>query len=187
MKVTRVQAAASRERILDAAARLLRERGPDGVGVAEIMEGAGLTHGGFYGHFASKEDLMAQACRRALEASAEKWEAIAEAAGPRALAAIAHHYVSTRHRDNCANGCVVAAVGVEASRQDPGVRREVAAGIEAQIEILSRVVPGRAGPAKRRKVLASYAAMVGAVVLARAVDDPRISKDILDAVAQALE
>lgn len=186
MRVTREEAAASRERILEEASRLIRSRGLDGVGVAEVMKGAGLTHGGFYGHFASKQDLVAQACRRALESSSRRWQRIAAESGPRALSAIARSYLSTRHRDDPATGCVIAALASEISRQDATVRRELASGIESQIEMLARVTPGRASAAKRRKVLASYAAMVGAMVLARAVDDPHLSKEILDATAEAV-
>src|SRR2546423_7124313 len=88
MKVTRQQAAENRERILDAASKLFRERGLDGIGVADLMKGAGLTHGGFYGHFSSKEELMAQACTRALEASVDKWRS-------RGLREIVQSYLSS--------------------------------------------------------------------------------------------
>jgi TetR/AcrR family transcriptional repressor of nem operon len=186
VKVTREQAAASRERILDAAAKLFRERGLDGVGVADIMKSAGLTHGGFYGHFASKDDLMAEACRRALDASIGKWERLAGEGGCDALSTIANSYLSTRHRDNPASGCTVAALAGEVPRQCKDVRRALAAGIEAQIEILARVTPGRTRKDKRSKALASYAAMVGAMVLARAVEDPRLSREILDAATAGM-
>ena len=82
MRVSREQAAESRERILDVASKLFREHGLDGIGVADLMKNAGLTHGGFYGHFSSKEELMAQACARALENSVEKWEKLCEGGRP---------------------------------------------------------------------------------------------------------
>ena len=187
MRVTRERAAASRERILDAAARLFRSRGLDGIGVADIMKGAGLTHGGFYGHFESKEELMELACRRALGTSVEKWGRVAAEAGARTVAEIARSYLSTRHRDNPATGCAVAALAADASRQGPAVRKALSAGIESQVQVLARAAPGRAGKAARRRALAAYAAMVGAMVLARAIDDPKRSKEMLDAVAATLE
>src|SRR5262245_24790993 len=109
MKVTREQAAENRERIVNTAARLFRERGFDGVGVADIMKGAGLTHGGFYGHFASKDDLAAEACARALEKSAMKWSAILDTdANP--LDTIVASYLSEAHRDRPGSGCAIAAL-----------------------------------------------------------------------------
>src|SRR3982074_352699 len=99
MKVSREQAAKNRERILDVAAQLFRERGFDGVGVADLMKAAGLTHGGFYGHFASKEDLMGQACSRALAGSLDRWSRLAEGETKGRLSAIATAYLSAAHRD----------------------------------------------------------------------------------------
>ena len=125
MKVSREQAAKNRERILDAAAQLFRERGFEGIGVADLMNAAGLTHGGFYGHFSSKEDLIAQACARALERSHEKWTKRAQRAPDEALSSIARDYLSTRHRDDPGTGCFLAALGSEAARHGPGVRRTV--------------------------------------------------------------
>jgi TetR/AcrR family transcriptional repressor of nem operon len=186
MRVTRVEAAASRERVLDAAARLFRERGLDGVGVADIMKSAGLTHGGFYGHFDSKEDLMAQACLRAFDSSAERWRKAAARSGARALPGIVKSYLSTRHRDAPGAGCAVATLATDAVRQGPQVRRALTQGVLAQVETLARLVPGRTSASRRRKALAAYAAMVGAMVLARAVDDPKLSEEILAAAAASI-
>lgn len=182
MKVSKEQAAASRERILDAGTRLFRERGFDGIGVADLMQEAGLTHGGFYGHFASKEELMARACERALGKSAAKWEALCTRDGDRALAALADSYLSTRHRDNPGAGCIVTSVGGEATRHGPAVRRAFTDGVRSLLDVLARVVPGRTRAARRDKALATFAGMVGAIVLARAVDDTDLSADILRAV-----
>jgi len=96
MKVSREQAALNRERIVDVAARLFREKGYDGIGVADLMKNAGLTHGGFYGHFASKEDLMVEACQHALEKSLDGWRAKIASHPQRALPAIVDSYLSTR-------------------------------------------------------------------------------------------
>jgi TetR/AcrR family transcriptional repressor of nem operon len=187
MKVSREQAAASRERILDAGTRLFRERGFDGIGVADLMREAGLTHGGFYGHFASKEELMAKACERALAKSAAKWEALLARGGREALAAMADSYLSTRHRDNPGAGCIVAAVGEEAARHGPPVRRAFTQGVRSLLDILARALPGKSRAARRDQALATFASMVGAIVLARAVDDPDLSAQILRAVRNSID
>src|SRR5271170_4176558 len=106
MKVSRAQAAENRERILDVATRLFRERGIDGIGVADLMQAAGLTHGGFYGHFKSKDDLAVQACRRAFARSAESWASVVENTSGDPLASICRQYVSERHRDAPGRGCL---------------------------------------------------------------------------------
>ena len=182
MKVSREQAAKNRERILDVAAQLFRERGFEGIGVADLMKAAGLTHGGFYGHFSSKEDLMAQACARVIERSQETWGKRAEAAPDDPLSSIAGNYLSTRHRDDPGTGCVVAALGSEAARHGPAVRRAVTGGLRSSFELLARLVPGRSAEARRRKAISAYASWVGALIMARAVDDRALSKEILNAV-----
>ena len=187
MKVSREQAAASRERILDAATRRFRERGFDGIGVADLMGEAGLTHGGFYGHFASKEELMAKACERTLAKSAARWEALQVRDGRDALAAMADSYLSTRHRDNPGAGCIVAAAGEEAARHGPLVRRAFTQGVKSLLDILARVMPGGTRAARREKASAAFASMVGAIVLARAVDDPELSLQILRAVRRSID
>ena len=125
MKVSREQAAQNRERILDAAAQLFRERGFDGIGVADLMKEAGLTHGGFYGHFSSKDDLIAQASARELTRSLAHWSKVGERASGDRLSAIAALYLTSTHRDNPGAGCVLAALGPDVSRQGPAVRRAV--------------------------------------------------------------
>ena len=125
MKVSREQAAQNRERIVEAAAQLFRERGFDGIGVADLMKEAGLTHGGFYGHFSSKEDLIAEASARALTRSLALWSKVAERAPGDPLSAIAGVYLTSRHRDDPGTGCLLAALGPDVSRQGPAVRRAV--------------------------------------------------------------
>ncbi|WP_422844633.1 TetR/AcrR family transcriptional regulator [Acidovorax sp. M2(2025)] len=189
MKVSKEQMAENRERILDAAAQLFREKGFDGIGVADLMKSAGLTHGGFYGHFASKDELMAQASARALQRLQAAWSAIAREAaahGQEPLAAIEAAYLSPRHRDAPGQGCLLAALGSDTARQGPAVRRAVTEGVRAQVDGLAGLVPGRTKAAKRQRALADYASLVGAMVLARAVDDPALSDEILHAAAAAL-
>ena len=186
MKVSREQAAQNRERIVEVAGKLFRERGFDGIGVADIMKSAGLTHGGFYGHFGSKDDLAAEACASALDTSLRKWEAEI-GRNPEALDAILRSYLSTRHRDHAGEGCVIAALASDAARQNKPVRRAVTDGIRALTDRLASLMPGSSKAAKRRKALASFAAMVGAVSMARAVDDAKLSEEILQAVSASLD
>lgn len=186
MKVSREQAAENRERIVQVAAKLFRERGFDGIGVADLMGAAGLTHGGFYGHFASKEDLAAEACGCALDGSVEEWSAEIETTPDSAFSKILNSYLSEAHRDGPGSGCLVAALGSDLGRQAPPIRRVATEGIQALVGQLMRLVPGKSKAARRRKALSDFAAMVGAVTIARAVDDPKLSNDVLDAVASLL-
>jgi len=184
MRVSREQASENRERVLDVAAKLFRERGFSGVGVAELMKEAGLTHGGFYGQFESKEDLMAQASARASEGLLEWWRASA-ARSPDPLSALVASYVSVSHRDEPGGGCIVSALGAEAAREGPKVRRVVADAAKSLLETLAEVVPGKSKAEKRQRAEVTLASMVGAIVLARAVDDETLSKEILRAVKKA--
>jgi TetR/AcrR family transcriptional repressor of nem operon len=187
MKVSREQAAKNRERIVDVAGQLFCERGFDGIGVADLMKAAGLTHGGFYGHFGSKDDLVAEACKKALARGAKRWTGLAENAPGAPLAAIARDYVSELHRDNPGKGCLLAALGSDAARQSAQVRDEVTAGLESLVGILAAASPGRSKAQKRKAALATMAQMVGAIVLARLVDDQALSREILGASASAVE
>ncbi|MGQ9367561.1 TetR/AcrR family transcriptional regulator [Azospirillum sp. ST 5-10] len=185
MRVSREQAAENRRRIVEVAGALFRERGFNGIGVADLMKEAGLTHGGFYGHFASKDDLAAEACTRTLAAAAERWERTAAAAPGDALAAIAAFYLAPAHRDAPAAGCPIAALAVDVARQGGPARRAFTGGLRPFVELLARCLPGRSAAAQRRAALASLSGLVGAVILARAVDDPALSDEILDAARAA--
>jgi TetR/AcrR family transcriptional regulator, transcriptional repressor for nem operon len=181
MKVSREQAAQNRERIVVAAAQRFRERGFDGIGVADLMKEAGLTHGGFYGHFSSKEDLIAEASARALTSSLALWSKLAQRAPGDPLSAIAGVYLTTRHRDNPGTGCLLAALGPDVSRQGPAVRRAVTDYVRSACDLLARLIPGRSRAARRQKAISAYATLVGAMVMARAVDDRALSEEILEA------
>jgi TetR/AcrR family transcriptional repressor of nem operon len=185
MKVTREEAAASRERILESAARLFRERGLDGIGVADVMRDAGLTHGGFYGHFDSKDELKAAACERSLTRSIAKWTRFIETEKA-PVAAIAKGYLSTDHRDDPGHGCAIAALGGDVGREGPAVRREYTKGLRSLLDLLASVSSGATRAARRRRAIATYASLVGALVLARAVEDPALSDDILRSVRACL-
>ena len=186
MKVTREQASKNRDRVLDAAGRLFRERGFDGIGVADLMKSAGLTHGGFYGQFASKEELMAEACARSIDNAVGVWSALAERTDGNALAAVMKAYLSKRHRDNPGEGCFVAALGADTARQGPLLRKAVTEGTRKLLDLFTSFAPGRIKAIKRERAVVAFASMVGALVLARAVDDEELSKEILKTVAAAL-
>ena len=186
MKVTREQAAANRAAIVKAAARLFRERGFDGVGVAEIMKAAGLTHGGFYGHFASKDALAAEACGAAFNDTLDRLS------GGRGLANgdLAHYidgYLSDTHRDRRDIGCPIAAFASDIPRQDPGIQAEYAQGIDRFADTLIRRFPALAGTdgageaADRGKALLMMSALIGGLTLARAASasNPALSDEIL--------
>ena len=179
MKVTREQAAANREKIVEVASTLYRKHGFDGIGVADIMKAAGLTHGGFYGHFESKDDLAAEACARAL--SREWWKEAIRSSTAGSLEAIVNGYLSAQHRSDPGHGCLIAAVGSDIVRQPRTVRRAVTKGFESLIEGLRRLMPSRSPAGRRKQALATMAGLVGALILSRAVDDPALSDEILEA------
>lgn len=178
MRVSRQQAAENRERIVETAARLFRDRGFDGVGVDAIMKEAGLTHGGFYGHFASKDALAVEAMTQALAGSSARQD---RSIG---LGELVSGYLSGRHRADRANGCAVAALGAEAARQAPTLRKAVATGVRRQIDRIASLLKHGTPAARRRRAITTYAGMVGALTLARAVDDPALAEEILAAARE---
>lgn len=184
MRVSRAQAAHNRERVLDTAARLFRERGFKGVGVAELMQEAGLTHGAFYGQFGSKDELMAEAVARAYEQLEARWDHAARTADD-PLRGVVGAYLSAAHRDRPAEGCVMAALGAESAREGAALRGAITAGTRRQLDALTDLVPGDTKPARRRRAAALLAILVGALVLARALDDEGLSAEILRAARDA--
>jgi TetR/AcrR family transcriptional repressor of nem operon len=170
MKVSREQVVENKKAILTAAGRLFRERGFDSVTVADVMKSAGLTHGGFYGYFKSKDDLIAQALAEVLGHSTVSSDG---------LSAYARRYLSPDHRQNLAGGCVIAALASETTRQPGAARAEMTAGLKAQIARLSTIAPGADGAHKRRAAIGSWAAMVGAMILARVSEDAEFSDEVL--------
>src|SRR5205814_1069742 len=181
MKVSREQAAQNRDRIVEAAARLFRERGFEGIGIADLMKEAGLTHGGFYGHFSSKEHLIAEASAQALTHSLTLWSELAERTSGDPLSAIAGAYLTSTHRDNPGAGCLLAALGPDVARQGTAVRRAVTEHVRSAVELLTKLVPGNSKAARKQKAITTYATLVGAMVMARAIGDRALSQEILDA------
>ena len=186
MRVSREKATENRERIIAVASELLRAKGFDGIGVAEIMKAADLTHGGFYGHFKSKDNLAAQACDAALGRSAARWQEIADASGDKAFEAMIKHYLSPRQYDGSGRGCALVALGAEAPRQGKSVRAVFRDGLLRLVEVLMQAIPGASKAARRRKSLAVMAQLVGAGVLALAVDDAAFAEEILAATKHDL-
>ena len=186
MKVSREKAAENRERIIDAAGTLFRANGFAGIGVADIMKAADLTHGGFYGHFASKDDLVAQASRRTMARSAANWARVVAKASDHPYAALLQHYLTPRHRDEPGRGCSFAALSNDAARSGKTVRNAFTEGLEPLIDILAQSVPGRTKAIRRRKAVAAMAGLVGGLSLARAVGDPALSDEIIAAVKHEL-
>jgi TetR/AcrR family transcriptional regulator, transcriptional repressor for nem operon len=178
MRVSREKAAENRERIVETAARLFRENGFNGVGVDAIMKEAGLTHGGFYGHFASKDALAAEAVRRALDRSAEVQSRSAS------LGQMVADYLTERHRADRANGCAFASLGGDIARQGPAVRKAVTANVRGRIDRLVALLKRGTPANRRRRAIATFAGMVGALTLARAVDDPALAQEILSAARE---
>ena len=173
MKVSKDQVAEHRAKIMAVAANLFRQRGFDDVTVADVMGAAGLTHGAFYRHFASKEALIAESVGQALPQAPDTAE-------PRRPAAeFADGYLSVRHRDNRGNSCLFSSLGTEAARGSADLRQRMTEAVHRRINHLSVEAEGSTPKEKRRAAIAAWAAMVGAMVLARLVDDDALSKEIL--------
>jgi TetR/AcrR family transcriptional repressor of nem operon len=184
---TLAQAAANRDRIIAKAAEAFREHGFGGIGVAELMRGVGLTHGGFYGHFGSKEELMALACRRAVDDMLRDWRAQAAAAPGDPLASIVEPYLSPEHRDHPGTGCLMAALGSEAARAPASVRRIITECLGDVFDTIAEQCPDAASGDRRRRAIGLFTSLVGAMVAARAIDDPKLSREIFDTVRDELD
>ncbi|OYT91035.1 MAG: TetR family transcriptional regulator [Burkholderiales bacterium PBB3] len=178
---------ASHERIVDAAARAIRRSGYDGTGVADIMKEAGLTHGAFYAHFASREAMLAEAADRAgAESNAVAASVIAAVPADQALQALMQVYLSKQHLESIETGCPISALGSEMPRQSPEVRRAATLRIKEMIDLVARQFPDWGQPAAHERALVTVAAMVGTLILARAVDDSALSESLCSATLKKL-
>jgi TetR/AcrR family transcriptional repressor of nem operon len=186
MRVSRAQAAENRETVINVASRLFREHGFDGIGLKDLMEGAGLTQGAFYKQFASKEDLAAQASRRAMASGVNRLSAAAAANPKDPLSAVVAIFLSTDHREERMDGCPIVALGSDAARQGSDVKASFEAGIREYLELLDRLVGEADGEEPSGKAMAILSTMVGAVVLSRAVNDEQLSKQFLQAAAKSV-
>jgi TetR/AcrR family transcriptional regulator, transcriptional repressor for nem operon len=182
MRVTKEKAAENRERILKAASRLIRERGISGAGVDTLTEAAGMTHGSLYSQFGSKERLVEEALEYAISASGRT------TAGAATIDRYISDYLSSEHRDKPGQGCPLAALVCEMPRQSSGVRERFTAGLRGMIRQMSgRLDAGLKQRQRHEEALATIASLVGALVLSRAVNDPKLSDDILRATKSRLD
>ncbi len=186
-----MQQGKNRGRLVAAAGRAIRKRGIAGIGIDALARAAGMTHGAIYSHFAGKDDLAAAAITQSLVESSAQWHIAAGAKGergsPEYFNELIRQYVSRAHRDNPGDGCAVAALASEARRQGRKVRRALSDHIEALADEFTAAVAEPGGDeARRDTALAAMAAMVGAVVLARGVEDPMLSDRILMTVRSRL-
>ncbi|MEU2226779.1 MULTISPECIES: TetR/AcrR family transcriptional regulator [unclassified Streptomyces] len=180
---SQAEKAASRERVLRIAARKIRQDGMSGPGVAEIMREAGLTHGGFYKHFASRDDLIAQAATAALTEVSTTVEQLAEKSGQEQRAGIIDAYLAKEHRDNPATGCALVTLGSAAGRGDPALKEAYEKRVRGYLDRFG----GKDSEEARAEALLTLSALVGATLLARAVADPSLSDELLDTVAKQLK
>jgi len=187
MRVSRIQAEQNRQTVINVASRLFRERGFEGIGLKDLMKGAGLTQGGFYKQFASKEDLAVQASRRAFESASRRWSAAVEANPEDPLGAVLAFYLSMDHCEEKMDGCPIVALGSDAARQSSEVKASFEAGIKAHLEILGRLIGETDGEEPNGKAMAILSTMVGAVVLSRVVNDEGLSKRFLQAAANSVQ
>lgn len=178
---------ATHDRIVEAAARAIRRSGYNGTGVADIMSDAGLTHGGFYAHFPSREAMLAEAADRAGGESVAMMERIAASLPPeQVLPAMMQAYLSKEHLESIETGCATAALCSEMPRQAPEVRRAATRRIKEMIDLVSRQSPDWGQPGAHERALVTIATMVGTLVLARAVDDSRLSDALRKAALKHL-
>jgi len=186
MRVSRDQAEKNRQTVINVASRLFREHGFDGIGLKDLMKAAGLTQGAFYKQFASKDDLAAQASKRALESISGQWSAAAEGNPKDPLGAVVARYLSMGHREERGDGCPLVALGADAARQGADVKASFEAGIRKYIETLEGLVGGANGEDATDRAMATFSTMVGAMMLSRAVNDADLGRAILDAAAKSV-
>jgi TetR/AcrR family transcriptional regulator, transcriptional repressor for nem operon len=175
------------DRIVEAAARAIRRSGYGGTSVADIMKEAGLTHGGFYAHFTSREAMLAEAADRAgAEAAAVSARVVAAGPPEQAMRRLVQAYLSKEHVKDMEMGCPVAALGSEMPRQATAVRGAATRRIKEMIDIIARQAPDWGQPGAHEQALVTVATMVGTLLLARAVDDPKLSDALLKAASKHL-
>lgn len=179
----------SHARIVQTAAARFREAGVDGVGVAELMKDAGLTHGGFYRHFASRDELVAEAVECALSDGGRAVEAVAtsRASRPVVAARLVDAYLSTAHRDVLASSCAVTTLAGDVARGNERTRTAYTQQVNAYLDLLANLAAAEKSKEKRAKAIAALSSLVGAVSLSRAVNDEALSREILKAAADELK
>ncbi|MDB5576006.1 MAG: TetR/AcrR family transcriptional regulator [Bradyrhizobium sp.] len=182
MRYSREHKLETHTRIVKKASVRLREKGAHGIGVADLMKDAGLTHGGFYAHFDSREALVIEAFAYAMDRSTERWRKLAETIPPeKRMATIVETYLTPLHRDDPGHGCAVTALGAEIARESPKTRKAFAAKLEQMVDMLAEQIPDVPRKAARKQALATLSTMVGTLVLSRIAGSGELSDDILNA------
>jgi TetR/AcrR family transcriptional regulator, transcriptional repressor for nem operon len=177
----------TRNRIVENASRALRQSGADGMSVADLMKLAGLTHGGFYSHFESREALVIDAFTLAMDRTVAQWMSLTRAMPiEERLEVFVDAYLSPKHRDDRAHGCVLPALGTDIARSSKQARRIFARKLDEMIDVVAGFVPGKPPKQARRIAIATLATMMGSIALARAVGDDKLSDEVLGAGRQAL-
>ena len=187
MRYSREHKLETHARIVRKASVRLREKGAHGVGVADLMKEAGLTHGGFYAHFDSRDDLVIEAFTHAMDRSTERWRKLIEQT-PREkrFATIVNSYLTSLHRDDPGRGCAIPTLGAEIARESARTRRVFAGRLDQMIDILADQVPNLPRKAARKRAAAAMATMIGTLVMARVAGSGDFSDEILGAGREAL-
>ena len=187
MRYSREHKLETHARIVKKASVRLRERGAHGIGVADLMKDAGLTHGGFYAHFNSRDALVIEAFAYAMDRGTERWRKLAEHTPPdKRLATIVGSYLTAVHRDDPGHGCAIPTLGAEIARESPKARKAFAARLEQMIEMLADQIPELPRKAARKQAMAAIATMMGTVVLSRIAGTGDFSDEILGAGRDAV-
>jgi TetR/AcrR family transcriptional repressor of nem operon len=182
MRYSREHKQETHDRIVKKASVRLREKGAHGIGVADLMKEAGLTHGGFYAHFDSREALVIEAFGYAMDRSMDHWRKLTgEAAPEKRLALVAESYLSALHRDNPGHGCSIPALGAEIARESPKTRKAFAGKLDEMIEMMTDYIPNLPRKAARKQAIATLATMAGTMLLARIAGSSELSDEVLKA------
>ncbi len=186
MRYSREHKQETHTRIVRKASVRLREKGAHGIGVADLMKEAGLTHGGFYAHFDSREALVIEAFNYAMDRSTEHWRKLAEQTPPeKRFAVIVESYLTTQHRDNPGHGCAVPTLGPEIAREGAKARKAFAARLDEMIGMIADQLPELPRKAARAQAIAAISTMAGALVLSRIAGSGEFSEEILGSAREA--
>jgi TetR/AcrR family transcriptional regulator, transcriptional repressor for nem operon len=187
MRYSREHKLETHARIVKRASVRLREKGAHGIGVADLMKDAGLTHGGFYAHFDSREALVIEAFAHAMDRSSERWRKLAEQTPPdQRMAAIVESYLTPAHRDDPGHGCAIPTLAAEIARESSKTRKAFAAKLEQMIDTLAAQIPDISRKAARKQAMAVIATMIGTLVMARVAGNGDVSEEILNAGREAV-
>ncbi|WP_263381211.1 TetR/AcrR family transcriptional regulator [Granulicella arctica] len=187
MRITRQKVVENREHLLQTATDQFREHGIDGVGVADLMKAAGMSLGSFYGYFESKDQLVAETFARAVGATKDLMVGFLSQTDENAYMKMVNQYLSPGHRDNLPKGCVLAALGSEVTHQSGAVRHAATEQLRTLFDETAQHLPGRTGKQRHDLAIATLASLVGGLILSRMVDEPDLSKQVLDAVKASMK